>query len=79
MLFVCVFVHESRVFKSEQELEVIRYANVISSNAHKEVMKNVRPGTYEFQMERYIVVKKNSKIYFVLQIKKYSNCMCPID
>lgn len=42
---------ECRVFKSEMELEVMRYANKVSSNAHKEVMKNVKPGAYEFQME----------------------------
>lgn len=42
---------ESRVFKSEMELEVLRYSNKISSLAHREVMKNVRPGAFEFQME----------------------------
>jgi len=42
---------ECRVFKSEMELEVMRYANRVSSAAHREVMKNVRPGAYEFQME----------------------------
>ncbi len=42
---------ECRVLKSEMELEVMRYANKLSSAAHREVMKNVRPGAFEFQME----------------------------
>ncbi len=42
---------ESRVFKTDEELEVIRYACKISSEAHKEVMKNVKPGCFEFEME----------------------------
>ncbi|CAM6002986.1 unnamed protein product [Sphagnum balticum] len=47
-------ISECRVFKSSYELEVIRYSNKISSEAHKEIMKNVRPGVYEFEMERYV-------------------------
>lgn len=42
---------ECRVFKSELELEVMRYTNKISSEAHKEIMRRVKPGAYEFQME----------------------------
>jgi hypothetical protein len=32
---------------------VLRYANRISSDAHKEVMRRVRPGMDEFQCERW--------------------------
>ncbi|XP_014677679.1 PREDICTED: xaa-Pro dipeptidase-like [Priapulus caudatus] len=42
---------ECRVFKSDEELEVLRYTNRISSDAHKEVMRTVRPGMKEYQLE----------------------------
>ena len=49
--FLMLFFFSSRVFKSQQELEVLRYTNKMSSLAHKEVMKQVKPGLYEYQME----------------------------
>lgn len=42
---------ECRVTKSDLELEVLRYANRISSDAHKEVMRRIRPGMKEYQLE----------------------------
>lgn len=44
-------ISECRVFKTPFELEVLRYANRISSEAHKEVMRRIRPGMKEYQLE----------------------------
>ena len=35
---------ELRVFKTEMELEALRYASRISSMAHREVMRKIKPG-----------------------------------
>ena len=37
--------NRSRVIKTELELEVLRYSNKVSSDAHIAVMKAVRPGS----------------------------------
>uniref|UniRef100_A0A7N6BIR4 Xaa-Pro dipeptidase n=1 Tax=Anabas testudineus TaxID=64144 RepID=A0A7N6BIR4_ANATE len=42
---------ECRLIKTDMELEVLRYTNRISSEAHKVVMKNVKPGKKEYEME----------------------------
>lgn len=44
-------VSEARVFKSDLELDLLRWVNKISSQAHKEVMLYSKPGMYEFQSE----------------------------
>ncbi|KAI3377011.1 hypothetical protein L3Q82_000237 [Scortum barcoo] len=41
-----------RLIKTDLELEVLRYTNRISSEAHKMVMKHVKPGQEEYEMER---------------------------
>ena len=41
----------SRVIKTELEIAVIRYANEVSSLAHKEVMRATRPGMTEFELD----------------------------
>ena len=43
---------ECRMIKSREEIELLRYTNKISSEAHKEVMRKIRPGMSEFQCER---------------------------
>ncbi|XP_071389290.1 xaa-Pro dipeptidase [Centroberyx affinis] len=42
---------ECRLSKTDMELEVLRYTNRISSEAHKMIMKHVRPGLKEYEME----------------------------
>lgn len=42
---------ECRLIKTDMELEVMRYTNRISSEAHKMIMKNVKPGQKEYEME----------------------------
>ncbi|XP_034041674.1 xaa-Pro dipeptidase [Thalassophryne amazonica] len=42
---------ECRLLKTDMELEVLRYTNRISSEAHKMVMKQVKPGQKEYEME----------------------------
>uniref|UniRef100_A0A2M4AE57 Xaa-Pro dipeptidase n=1 Tax=Anopheles triannulatus TaxID=58253 RepID=A0A2M4AE57_9DIPT len=42
---------ECRVIKSPAEIEVLRYVARVSSDAHKAVMKAIKPGMYEYQAE----------------------------
>lgn len=48
---VLPFIHELRLFKSEQELEFMRKAAVISANAHLELMRSCKAGMQEYQLE----------------------------
>ncbi|ESO13045.1 hypothetical protein HELRODRAFT_153989 [Helobdella robusta] len=44
-------ISELRVFKTDLELDVLRYVNKISSEAHKEVMLTMKPDMFEYQGE----------------------------
>ena len=44
-------IHELRLFKSKQEIDVLRRASEITSIAHKRLMAKVAPGMYEYQLE----------------------------
>ena len=44
-------VHEMRLFKSQEELSVLRRAGEISALAHTRAMEKCRPGLFEYQLE----------------------------
>lgn len=45
------FVYFRRVYKSELEIEVIKYVVEVSSAAHRHVMRLAKAGLYEYQCE----------------------------
>ncbi|MCK5121334.1 MAG: aminopeptidase P N-terminal domain-containing protein, partial [Methylococcales bacterium] len=45
------FLHEMRLFKSAEELKLMRRAAEVSCNAHKRVMQKCQAGMYEYQVE----------------------------
>ncbi|HAF12993.1 MAG TPA: Xaa-Pro aminopeptidase, partial [Blastocatellia bacterium] len=47
-------VHEMRVFKSPEEIELMQKAADIAAEAHVEAMKAVRPGMKEYEVEALI-------------------------
>ena len=47
-------VHEMRVLKSEDEIELMQRAADIAAEAHVEAMKSVRPGMKEYEVEALI-------------------------
>jgi len=47
-------IHELRVIKSQEELEIMQTAADIAAEAHCEAMKAVRPGMQEYQIEALI-------------------------
>lgn len=42
---------ECRVLKTKTELQLLRYVNQVASAAHRYVMRNCKPGMYEYQLE----------------------------
>jgi Xaa-Pro aminopeptidase len=44
---------ESRVYKNDEELEIMRWASKITCEAHCNVMRNVKPGQRESQLESF--------------------------
>ncbi|NIE71226.1 MULTISPECIES: Xaa-Pro aminopeptidase [unclassified Pantoea] len=45
------WVHEMRLFKSAEEIEILRQAGKISALAHTRAMQQCRPDMYEYQLE----------------------------
>jgi Xaa-Pro aminopeptidase len=52
-------VHELRLFKSAEEIAVLRRAGVITALAHSRAMRACRPGMYEYQLEGEILHEFN--------------------
>ncbi len=44
-------IHELRLFKTVDELAIMRHAGMISAQAHVEAMRLSRPGLYEYQLQ----------------------------
>ncbi|MFA6052627.1 MAG: Xaa-Pro aminopeptidase [Methylobacter sp.] len=47
--------HEMRLFKSAEELKLMRRAADVSANAHIKAMQKCKPGMYEYQIEAEII------------------------
>jgi len=54
---------ESRVLKNDEELEVMRWASQITCEAHCNVMRNVKPGQRESQLESFFVYDGQQKYF----------------
>jgi Xaa-Pro aminopeptidase len=48
------WVHDMRLFKSPEEIAIIRRAGEITALAHQRAMQHCRPGMYEYQLEAEI-------------------------
>ncbi len=46
---------EMRLFKDENEIQLMRKAGVISANAHKRAMQAAKAGVWEYQLEAHIL------------------------
>lgn len=59
-----VIVDDMRLIKDAQELDMMRKAAALSAEAHKEAMKAVRPGMYEYELQavlEYVFRKHGSR------------------
>ncbi|OIV93606.1 hypothetical protein TanjilG_04838 [Lupinus angustifolius] len=65
---------ECRVIKTEMEIALIQYANDISSEAHIEVMRNVKVGMKEYQLESMFL--HHTYMYGGCRHCSYT-CICP--
>jgi len=53
------WVHEQRLFKSEEEIHAMRRAGEITALAHTRAMEKCRPGMFEYQLEGEILHEFN--------------------
>ncbi len=45
------FLHEMRVVKSKEEINILKESSRITAEGHKRIMASVRPGQYEYELE----------------------------
>lgn len=51
------YLHEARLFKSEQELVLMQQVSDITARAHVKAMQRCRPGGFEYQLEGALVAE----------------------
>lgn len=69
-------VSESRVFKNDEEMEIMRWASKITCEAHCNVMRNCEPGQRESQLESFFNYHAQQK-YFCGRVQPYTSvCGC---
>lgn len=69
-------VSESRVYKNDEEMEIMRWASKITCEAHCNVMRNVKPGQRECQLESFFKYDCEQK-YFCGRVQPYTSiCGC---
>ena len=49
------FLHDMRLYKSRQEIKLMRQAARISSKAHERAMQSCKPGMHEYQIEAELI------------------------
>ena len=66
---------DCRVIKTAREIELLRYVNDASSEAHMEVMRRARPGMREFQLES--LFKHWTYFHYGCRLQAYTSiCGC---
>uniref|UniRef100_A0A7S3CMP7 Aminopeptidase P N-terminal domain-containing protein n=1 Tax=Strombidium rassoulzadegani TaxID=1082188 RepID=A0A7S3CMP7_9SPIT len=67
---------ESRVIKNDEEIDIMRWASKITGEAHQNVMRNVKAGQRESQLESFFRYDCEQK-YFCGRVQPYhSICGC---
>ena len=56
-------ISESRTVKNDDEILALRWASQIASESHCHVMKNVKPGMRESQLESFFVYRGQQDYY----------------
>ena len=67
---------EARTIKNDQEMDIMRWASKITCEAHVNVMRNVKPGQRESQLESFFRYDCEQK-YFMGRVQPYTSiCGC---